>query len=33
MKAIEPPTATHTAEAEFNTRILLARGVIERAFG
>jgi hypothetical protein len=34
MKAIEPPPpSTHTAEAEFNTRILLARQVIERAFG
>jgi hypothetical protein len=33
MKAIEPPPAAHTAEAEFNTRILLARRVIERAFG
>jgi hypothetical protein len=24
MKAIDPPPATHTAEAEFNTRIMLA---------
>jgi hypothetical protein len=33
MKAIDPPPATGTAAATFNKRILLARRVIERAFG
>jgi hypothetical protein len=33
MKAIDPPPAVPSAEAEFNKRILLARRVIERCFG